>query len=101
MSYHKTAMQRSKPSAPLHWVLEQELVSSAIIGPRTVEQLEGNWEAIEHQVPVELLEELDERTAPHETYLDFMQGKVTLQRIHFFKSYNLASRCHVPFSSKP
>ena len=65
----------------LSWVLEQELVSSAIIGPRNVEQLEGNWEAVERQVPVELLEELDERTAPHESYLDFMQGKITLQRI--------------------
>lgn len=65
----------------LSWVLEQELVSSAIIGPRSVQQLEGNWEAVELQVPVELLEDLDERTAPHETYLEFMQGKVTMQRI--------------------
>lgn len=65
----------------LDWVLSQELVASAIIGPRTLDQLEGNWEAITCQVPVELLEDLDDRTAPYENYLDFMQGGVTLRRI--------------------
>jgi aryl-alcohol dehydrogenase-like predicted oxidoreductase len=65
----------------LSWILEQEQLTSAIIGPRDVEQLDGNWQAVTCQVPEELLEELDERTAPHETYLDFMQGAVTLRRI--------------------
>ena len=78
----KAAELETTPVAlALNWVLSQELVTSAIIGPRTLEQLEGNWEAITCQVPLELLEDLDDRTAPDENYLDFMQGGVTMRRI--------------------
>ena len=65
----------------LSWVLEQEMITSAIIGPRSIEQLNGNWEAVTQKVSEDLIEELDEMTTPHETYLDFMQGGVTLKRI--------------------
>lgn len=74
-------LETSSVAVALDWVLSQELVTSAIIGPRTLEQLEGNWEAVTCQVPVELLEDLDDRSAPFENYLDFMQGGVTMRRI--------------------
>lgn len=65
----------------VRWLLEQPAVSSVIIGPRTVEQLEGNLAATDLHPEPESLERLDEATAPPETYLDFMQGNHFARRM--------------------
>jgi aryl-alcohol dehydrogenase-like predicted oxidoreductase len=65
----------------LRWVLEQPAVTSAIIGPRSVEQLTGNWAALELELDEEMLDALDELTDPSESYLEFMQGGVNLRRV--------------------
>ena len=73
-------LQITPVALALNWVLEQESITSAIIGPRSIEQFEGNWEAVENEVPIEILEELDELSAPSESYLDFMQRTITEKR---------------------
>lgn len=65
----------------LAWLLEQAQMTSAIIGPRTVEQLEGNFAALEFDMDEELLAELDAVTEVDESYLEFMQGGVNLRRL--------------------
>lgn len=65
----------------LRWVLEQPAVTSAIIGPRSVEQLAGNWAALDLELDEEVLDMLDELTDPAESYLEFMQGGVNLRRV--------------------
>lgn len=65
----------------VRWILEQPNVTSVIIGPRTVEQLEGNLAAADLAPDTESLERLDEATAPAETYLDFMQGNHFVRRM--------------------
>lgn len=65
----------------LRWILEQPNLTSAIIGPRSVEQLEGNLVAADLQVQPESLERLEEATEPDENYLDFMQGNHFVHRM--------------------
>jgi aryl-alcohol dehydrogenase-like predicted oxidoreductase len=48
----------------LAWTLEHPAVTSAIIGPRTMEQLEGLVGADEHRVPSDVLDEIDKLVAP-------------------------------------
>jgi len=66
----------------LRWLLEQPHVISPIIGPRTVEQLEGNLAALELFVDEGILDRLDSITEPFETYLDFMQEGTFARRLH-------------------
>ena len=66
----------------LRWLLEQPSVVSPIIGPRSVEQLDGNLDALELEVDEDVLEHLDAATEPHETYLDFMQSGTFARRMH-------------------
>jgi aryl-alcohol dehydrogenase-like predicted oxidoreductase len=54
--------------------LEQPALSAAIIGPRSVEQLEGNWAALALDLSEEILEHLDLVSTPEQNYLEFMQG---------------------------
>ncbi len=65
----------------LRWVLEQPRVSAAIIGPRSVAQLEGNLEALGLELGHETLERLDAVSEPPETYLDFMQAAYFERRL--------------------
>jgi aryl-alcohol dehydrogenase-like predicted oxidoreductase len=65
----------------VRWLLEQPAVTSAIIGPRSPEQLRGNWAALDLELDDEVLDALDELTDPPETYLEFMQAGVNLRRI--------------------
>lgn len=65
----------------VRWILEQPGVTSVIIGPRTVEQLEGNLAAADLDPDPESIHRLDEATAPAETYLDFMQGNHFARRM--------------------
>jgi aryl-alcohol dehydrogenase-like predicted oxidoreductase len=58
----------------LRWLLEQPALSAAIIGPRSVEQLEGNWAALALDLSEEILEHLDLVSTPEHNYLEFMQG---------------------------
>ncbi len=44
----------------LAWLLHQPAVTAPIIGPRTMEQFEGNLHALEVQLPEEALKRLDE-----------------------------------------
>ena len=65
----------------LRWVLEQPNVTAAIIGPRDVEQLDGNFEALDVHPDESVLERLDDVSEPHETYLDFMQANYFVRRM--------------------
>lgn len=65
----------------LRWVLEQPAVTSAIIGPRTAEQLEGCLEALELEMDDEQLDRLDEVSAYDENYLEFMQSAYMSRRL--------------------
>jgi len=49
----------------LAWLLAQPVVTSPIIGPRTLEQLEDNIGAIEVNLPAEALAKVDELVPPH------------------------------------
>jgi aryl-alcohol dehydrogenase-like predicted oxidoreductase len=48
----------------LAWVLAHPAVTSAIIGPRTMEQLEGNLGAEEHKLDAAILDRIDELVPP-------------------------------------
>ena len=48
----------------LAWVLEHPAVTSAIIGPRTMEQLEGNLGAEEHRLDSAILDRIDQLVPP-------------------------------------
>ncbi len=48
----------------LAWTIEHPAVTSAIIGPRTMEHLETQLGADEHRLPVEVLDRIDELVAP-------------------------------------
>jgi aryl-alcohol dehydrogenase-like predicted oxidoreductase len=65
----------------IRWVLEQPQLTSAIIGPRSVQQLEGNFAALELDIPDEVLMELEDMSEPEENYLEYMQGGVNLRRM--------------------
>lgn len=49
------------------WVLEHPAVTCAIIGPRTLEQLEGQLRAMDIKLGVELLDRIDQIVPPGET----------------------------------
>jgi aryl-alcohol dehydrogenase-like predicted oxidoreductase len=55
------------------WTLAQDGVTSAIIGPRTVEQLEDNLVAGELVIPDEQLKSLDRASRSPFTYAAFLQ----------------------------
>jgi aryl-alcohol dehydrogenase-like predicted oxidoreductase len=46
------------------WVLEHPVVTSAIVGPRNLEQLQGQLRAAEIRLPVEVLDEIDRIVPP-------------------------------------
>jgi len=50
----------------LAWVIQQPGVTSAIIGPRTLEQFEDNWSALEVSIREEDCTRIDEATLPGE-----------------------------------
>jgi aryl-alcohol dehydrogenase (NADP+) len=65
----------------IRWLLEQPNVTSVIIGPRSLEQLEGNLAAVDVQPQEATMERLEETTEPVESYLDFMQAKTFAPRL--------------------
>ena len=71
----------SSVALAIRWVLEQPSISAAIIGPRSVEQLEENWAALEFEFEPELFEKLEKISEPEPDYLEYMQGKVTERRV--------------------
>jgi len=48
----------------LAWTLTNPVVTAPIIGPRTMEQLEGNLGALDVEIPPEHLERIDEMVSP-------------------------------------
>lgn len=54
----------SLPHLAVAWTLEHPGVTSAIIGPRTMEHLEGLLGADEHKLPSELLDRIDQLVPP-------------------------------------
>jgi aryl-alcohol dehydrogenase-like predicted oxidoreductase len=74
-------IETTSASLSIGWLLEQPAVTSVIIGPRSVEQLDGNWAALELDLPEAVLDRLDEVSSLPETYLQFMQGSITRSRI--------------------
>jgi aryl-alcohol dehydrogenase-like predicted oxidoreductase len=75
------ALATTPVALSLRWVLEQPSVTAAIIGPRSVEQLEGNLAALDLDAPESVLDRLDEVSEPFESYLDFMQNAYFAQRM--------------------
>jgi aryl-alcohol dehydrogenase (NADP+) len=75
------AMGTTPVALAIRWVIEQPVVSSAIIGPRNVEQLEGNWSALDIAFDEETLEQLETLSEPGDNYLEFMQGGVFVRRL--------------------
>ena len=63
---HKLAADAgmSLPHLGLAWALEHPAVTSTIVGPRTMEHLDGLLGADEHQLPAELLDRIDELVPP-------------------------------------
>ena len=60
-------------SVAVAWTLAQDGVTSAIIGPRTVEQLEDNLVAAELTLSDEILKDLDRTSRTPLTYAGFLQ----------------------------
>jgi aryl-alcohol dehydrogenase-like predicted oxidoreductase len=54
----------------LAWVIQQAGVTSAIIGPRTLEQFEDNFSSLQVELDEEVLETLDQFTATGEALFD-------------------------------
>ena len=48
----------------LAWTLEHPAVTSAIVGPRTLEHLEGALGADDRRVPTDVLDRIDELVPP-------------------------------------
>jgi len=57
----------SLPHLAIAWTLEHPAVTSTIIGPRTMEHLDGVLGADERRVPTELLDRIDELVPPGST----------------------------------
>ncbi len=58
----------------LAWVLHQPGVTSPIIGPRTMEQLEDNLGALEVEITDEDRERIDHASAPGRTIAPFYEA---------------------------
>lgn len=60
---------------PIHlavaWLLHQDVVTAAVMGPRTVEQLQAYLEAVEVSLDRSILEEIDRIVPPGSAYADF------------------------------
>jgi aryl-alcohol dehydrogenase-like predicted oxidoreductase len=57
------------------WTLAQSGVTSAIIGPRTVEQLEDNLTAVDLTLDADTLKELDRASRGPWAYPNYMQAR--------------------------
>lgn len=75
------AIGTTSVAVSLRWVLEQPAVSSVIIGPRNVAQLEGCFEALDIELGEEHLERLESVSDYAENYLEFMQSGCVARRI--------------------
>lgn len=62
----------SHTTVAIAWTISQPGMTSAIIGPRTIEQLEENLAADELQIPADALAELDRVSRPPLSYLGFL-----------------------------
>jgi aryl-alcohol dehydrogenase-like predicted oxidoreductase len=71
----------SPAALSIAWVLEQPAVSSVILGPRNVEQLDDVWTALELEIPEEAMDRLEEVSDPGTNYLEFMQEGVNARRL--------------------
>ena len=65
----------------VRWILEQPNLTSVIIGPRSVEQLEGNLAALDLHPDADTMDRLEEATEPVESYLDYMQANHFARRL--------------------
>ena len=57
-------LELSLPHLALAWTLEHPAVTSAIIGPRTMDQLDGLLGADAHRIPTDVLDRIDELVPP-------------------------------------
>jgi aryl-alcohol dehydrogenase-like predicted oxidoreductase len=67
------ALDTTHTSVAVAWTLAQDGVTSAIIGPRSAEQLEDNLVAAELQLSDEILKDLDRASRGPLTYAGFLQ----------------------------
>src|SRR5207247_1174866 len=68
-----SGLSTSHAAVAVAWTLQQAGVTSAIIGPRTVEQLEDNLVAGELRLDVAALKDLDRASRGQLTYAGFLQ----------------------------
>jgi aryl-alcohol dehydrogenase-like predicted oxidoreductase len=69
------ANSTSHAAVSVAWTLAQEGVTSAIIGPRTVEQLEDNLAAADLQLGADVLKDLDRASRGPWAYPNYMQRR--------------------------
>ncbi len=64
----------------IRWVLDQKMVSSAIVGARNAEQLQGTMSAAEWRLPDETRARLDKVSAPRQHYPRAMEATMAERR---------------------
>jgi aryl-alcohol dehydrogenase-like predicted oxidoreductase len=70
------AQEKNTPASQiaLAWCLQQPGITSAIIGPRTVEQLEDNLAALQVKLTEEDLQRIDAINPPGEMIVDYFRA---------------------------
>lgn len=81
VQHEAEALDTTPTAVSLRWVLDQPHVTSAIIGPRNLDQLEGNFAALDLDLDEDALERLDAVSEPYESYLDLMQTGTFARRV--------------------
>ena len=79
-------LNRTPAQTAIRWVLEQEAVTSVIIGARTLEHLENNLGSTGWTLPAEAAAELSEVSAPRIAYPESMEWPRDATRLSAIRS---------------
>lgn len=71
---------RSPAQVAVRWVIDQPTITSAIVGARTIPQLEDNLQAAGWSLPAEMLQRLNEVSRPREQYPRSMEKYMVARR---------------------
>jgi diketogulonate reductase-like aldo/keto reductase len=63
------------PRLAIAWLLKRKFVASVIIGVKSQEQLKGNMELGDWDLPEDVWSALEERTRPEEEYLTWFNKR--------------------------
>ena len=61
-----STLGRSVSQIALNWVLRNSLITSAVIGPRTIQQYEDNLESLDWELDLNILDKIDSLVPPGE-----------------------------------